>query len=504
MESSDRLSSEPLGWRWPRGVALPGGYHPILELGRGGMSTVFLAVRFDAAGLQKLSAVKHWDRGLADGSESPAMFLEEARLAARLRHANVVQTWAAEVEKPHYYIVMEFLEGQTLQSVLRIEPELQRHGRTLYLQVLIDALAGLHYIHELEDLEGRSLDVVHRDVSPANLFVTYDGEVKVLDFGIAKFVGSEVVTEPGLTKGKVPYMSPERFERGPVDRRTDVFAMGAVLWHLLTGMRLWQGLSDAEILGELRRGEIANPRSVDPTIPEELDRICSRALAIDPMARFATAEQLRSALESYLESCGIVVSRRQLGDRIGELFREHREQFWRRVRSSMPRAPRSAPVAPRRKVRRRRVSLWRSVGSTLFSGSLVLILLCAGPCLPQAFSPRVTPEPVVSEISTARPLCMIELNAVPGDAQFFIDGSPVPLGVTELSLPRDGAFHKVGARAAGYAAYEDVIAFDRARIRVRAVLQRDLPDAEEAEARGIEDSTRAKAWRPIRLTESKR
>src|SRR5438477_12370279 len=195
-----------------------GRYHVIAKLGQGGMANVFLTVAPGPAGVQKRLVVKELRAELAYDAYIRTMFLDEARLAARLNHPNVVQTYEVGEENWHYFIAMEYLEGQALNRLWR---RTDRGGLPLeaQLRILADALGGLHYAHELTDFDGTPLHVVHRDMSPHNVFVTYDGQVKLVDFGIAKAASARGSTKNGMFKGKVTYASPEQVLSAPLDRR---------------------------------------------------------------------------------------------------------------------------------------------------------------------------------------------------------------------------------------------------------------------------------------------
>jgi eukaryotic-like serine/threonine-protein kinase len=206
-----------------------GRYQLITKLGHGGMARVLLMVARGRSGVSKLLVVKELLAEIKEDPEFLAMFLDEARLAARLNHPNVVQTYEVSEDGPTPVIVMEYLEGQSLAAVLN------RIGRAqmplqLHLHILLQALTGLHYAHELRDFDGTPLGVVHRDVSPQNIFVTYEGQVKLVDFGIAKASSSSGRTRTGVFKGKVAYASPEQTASSTVDRRSDVFAVGVMRW----------------------------------------------------------------------------------------------------------------------------------------------------------------------------------------------------------------------------------------------------------------------------------
>jgi eukaryotic-like serine/threonine-protein kinase len=305
-----------------------GKYQLLADLGHGGMADVYLAVARGPVGFNKLVVIKRLRPHLAEEPEFLAMFLDEARLAARLNHPNVVQTNEVGEEHGSYFIAMEYLDGQPLHRIMhRAARRGMRVPLEAWLRILCDALAGLHHAHELTDFDGTLLSVVHRDASPHNVFVTYDGQTKLVDFGIAKAASRTAETWAGVLKGKVAYMAPEQARCADVDRRADVFSIGVVLWELLTQERLWRGLSDVEILERLAAADVPRARSVRPELPAELDEICARALAVRAEDRFASAAELREALERYaaahLPRCGPS----ELGRIVADLFADRRQEL---------------------------------------------------------------------------------------------------------------------------------------------------------------------------------
>jgi serine/threonine-protein kinase len=201
--------------------------------------------------------------------------------------------------------------------------------RELHYGVIAETLLGLHHAHELTDYDGTPLQIVHRDVTPHNIFVTYDGQVKVVDFGIAKAVGRLSETMHGTIKGKAPYMSPEQAQAaGHVDRRADIFSVGVMLWEAATQRRMWaHALDESEIIRSLGRGRIpASPRSIDPDVPEAIDTICRRALAFKPEERFSTAAEFEAELAAFLDRDGKRSSPRELGRFVSDLFVETRKE----------------------------------------------------------------------------------------------------------------------------------------------------------------------------------
>ncbi|MEP6652017.1 MAG: serine/threonine-protein kinase [Myxococcales bacterium] len=277
-------------------------YRPFARIGRGGMAEVFLAsVRApDASDVTKLVVLKRiWDELAAD-PDFLEMFLDEARLSARMSHPNVVQTYEVTDERGRMTMAMEYLHGQPLAKVLN---RLGRSGDltlALRLRIVIDILAGLDHAHELSDYDGTPLGVVHRDVSPQNVFITYDGHVKLVDFGVAKTLAGMHQTRPGAIKGKLAYMAPEQLCGPVVDRRADIFSVGVLLWEILAGRRLFQGMTEVTITHHLSFGAPVPEFKAELNLPEGLEQICLRALAPNPDDRFATAAEMEDELRRVL------------------------------------------------------------------------------------------------------------------------------------------------------------------------------------------------------------
>jgi serine/threonine protein kinase len=324
-----------------------GRYRLIAEIGHGGMAEVYLALLEGELGFNKLLVLKQIRPELAEDPEMMAMFLDEARLSARLHHPNVVETHEVAQEGGRTFMAMEYLEGQSLHRILH---RLRRHGGlppAMHLQILADMLAGLHHAHELTDWDETPLGVVHRDVTPQNVFVTYEGTVKVVDFGIAKVKGASAETRVGVVKGKVAYMAPEQARSEPVDRRTDVFAAGVMLWEAATGVRPFRGLSDVEILHRLIRGEFPSARAENPALPEALEAILTKAIAPSREERYATAADLRVAIEGYLDTMTERPHPRELGRLVSQHFEEDRARLRARLDEELRENPAGRTRVPR-------------------------------------------------------------------------------------------------------------------------------------------------------------
>ncbi|MEO5732036.1 MAG: serine/threonine-protein kinase [Byssovorax sp.] len=311
-------------------VPTAGGKHRfIAALGHGGMADVYLAVAVGPAGFNKLLVIKRLRQNLTDEPELRAMFLDEARLAARLNHRNVVQTNEIGLVDEQYFIAMEYLDGQPLNRIFaRARHEKSEVPLGIALHILCDVLAGLQYAHDLADYDGSPLHVVHRDVSPQNVFVTYDGQTKIVDFGIARAARRMVETQAGVLKGKVSYMAPEQAfsPSRDIDGRADVFSVGVMLWEAIAGKRLWQGLGDPEILVNLLK-EVPRVRDVVPEVLPELAAISERALARDPDERYPSASALRAELEPCIEKLGFKVTAEEVGAYVRDLFASQRAEL---------------------------------------------------------------------------------------------------------------------------------------------------------------------------------
>jgi eukaryotic-like serine/threonine-protein kinase len=300
-----------------------GKYRLVAELGHGGMADVYLAVVEgpSGCGFAKLAVVKRLRSNYAEDPDFVAMLMDEARITSRLQHPNVVQLFEVDHDNGEYFLAIEYLDGQPLSRIAKRAAKLGSPlPESSHLIVILDALRGLHYAHELADYTGAPLGIVHRDMTPHNLFVTYDGHVKVMDFGVAKASGRSTETKAGIVKGKIRYMPAEQALGKDVDRRADVFSVGIMLWQALTGQSFWRDVDDMAIVHHLVHGDyVASPKAIRADVPEALDAICKKALALRAEDRYATAEEMASDIEAYL-GASAVQARRQLAASVRELF----------------------------------------------------------------------------------------------------------------------------------------------------------------------------------------
>jgi serine/threonine-protein kinase len=300
---------------------LAGKYKLIAELGRGGMATVYLAVQRQAASVKKLVVVKQLRSDMGNDTDLVEMFLEEARLAARLSHPNVVNTFEVAEAGGQYFLAMEYLDGPSLQAVLTKIGFSGKFSFAHYLRVIIDVLAGLQHAHELTDFDGSKLNLVHRDVTPHNVMLTYDGRIKLVDFGIAKAANSAVETRTGVIKGKVTYMAPEQAFGDPIDRRTDLYAIGVMLWEAAAGTRRWKGVPNTQILQKLaERGEIPPTGAATRGLPARIDAICAKAMSYEIEGRYETAAAFRDELVDLMRDLPDQPSSEDVGRVLAEIF----------------------------------------------------------------------------------------------------------------------------------------------------------------------------------------
>jgi serine/threonine protein kinase len=280
-----------------------GSYEIVRKLARGGMAELFLARTVGPEGFAKLVVLKKILPQYAENPKFVRLFLDEARLVAGMEHPHIAHVYDMGKADNDYFFTMEYVHGQDVRTTWRRTTRAQRAFPVQQAVLITRAIASaLHYAHERTGDDGALLGVVHRDVSPSNILLSYDGAVKLVDFGVAKAATSSVKTRTGTLKGKISYMSPEQAKGGTIDRRSDVFSLGIVLWELLTGKRLYKADNDLATIQMIINVKPQPPSQLRPDSPPALDAIVARALASDAAARYQTAEELQLDLEALARS----------------------------------------------------------------------------------------------------------------------------------------------------------------------------------------------------------
>src|SRR5215510_10161926 len=300
-----------------------GRYVVLKHLASGGMADVLLGRAEGIEGFERHVVLKRIRPDHSRDDRFIRMFLDEARVAANLHHQHIVQVHDIGETAGEYFIAMEYLHGEDVRTILSIASKMRQHVPLgCAMAVVSAAAAGLHYAHERRGPDKRPLGIVHRDISPSNILVGYDGSIKVVDFGIAK-ASARQETRSSSLKGKISYMSPEQCKGAEVDRRSDVYSLGVVLYELCTTTRLFKGESDYLIMDQIVNGRVTLPQVRRPELPNELSAIIMRAIAPDPERRYFTADELRIALDHFAAKAALTTStsaistymRRQFGEK---------------------------------------------------------------------------------------------------------------------------------------------------------------------------------------------
>jgi serine/threonine protein kinase len=475
-----------------------GKYRFIAEIGRGGMAEVYLAVMEGPARFSKLIAVKVLREQFADQAEGREMFLNEARLAARLSHPNVVSVLEVGEEDGNLFMAMEYLRGQPMSRLLnriRATNDDTLVPLPVLLRILSEALAGLHHAHECADFDGTPLMLVHRDVTPHNIFVTYDGMVKMLDFGIAKAMSLSSSTRAGTVKGKVAFMPREQLLGDAIDRRVDIYAVGCCLWEVIAKRRPFAGMTDVAVMTHAASTGIPSIREAVPDVPAELERICMKACAYDAADRYQDAAEFQNDLDSYIASLGGQVGRKEIGTCVSTVFAEEQartkelieanlaavsltntDEFplsslpglattsgsWSQAGggtgsgsgslSSMNRLTISVPdegaQAASAGATRRKLMVVGAVVAALGVGGIFLLWH-------RSSGNEGSVGPAASA-DTVR----VKIDVTPSDARIFVDGKEQHTNPAELTVPRDPGTHTVRAEAPGHVQQEKSISFN--------------------------------------------
>ena len=323
-----------------------GKYEIITHLASGGMADIYLCRARGIQGFEKLAIIKRVRQDRALDKKMVELFLDEARLAASLQHPNIVQVYEFGIVEGSYFLAMEYVHGEDVHSLLaRIRETEAALLLPEVLAITVGVCQGLQYAHDCLGLNGRPLGIVHRDISPSNVLISYDGAVMITDFGIAKATSRSTETTTGTVRGKLGYMSPEQCRGMPLDRRSDIFAIGTLLHELSTGKALFSGTSDFELMKAIVEDPIRPPSAQVAEYPGELDRIVLKALARDPADRYATARELQLDIERFAVENKLPISSARLAGFMQQQFADHIASWRERVsldyaaRASMERPP---------------------------------------------------------------------------------------------------------------------------------------------------------------------
>lgn len=405
-----------------------GKYHLVEKLGQGGMAEVWKAKMRGPAGFERTLVVKRiLAHLLEEAPQTIEMFLSEARLSARLNHSNIVQVYELGEVEGEYFIAMEYVRGRDLVALLR---ELAPTGSVppgVGAYIGREVCRALGYAHALSDDSGAPLRLIHRDVSPSNVMLGYDGSVKLLDFGIAKALSQAgEKTQTGLLKGKFSYMAPEQVEGHEIDHRSDLFAAGIVLFECLTASRLFKGASDLQTIALVREAKVGPPSERNPEIPPELDRVCLKALAKNPNERYQTCDQMARELDEVVHH--LKWGPERLADFLAMIFPDEQSSLG----EMRPLTQATAPSSPagRKKTRSKKLIV-------LFGGgSIAAAALIVGLALPQKVKAPPDPLPPVPTVAPPSPSAQvtITIETAPIGADVFVGGEATAHGKTPIQL----------------------------------------------------------------------
>jgi serine/threonine protein kinase len=462
-----------------------GKYTLFERIGRGGMAEVFKGRIQGPAGFERVFVVKRILPHLSDDASFIKMFVEEAKLSARLNHPNIVHIFELGAVEGEYFISMEYIRGHDLSATMRaIWKALGAPRPELVSYIGREACRGLAYAHNLTDENGRPLGMIHRDVSPSNVMLSYEGAVKMLDFGIAKALGdSPEGSKNGTMKGKYAYMAPEQTEGDNIDHRSDIFAIGIVLHEVLTGRRLFKGQNDVQTIERVRRCDVPPPSAQNPAVPPEMDHIILKALQRDPARRWSNAADMADALDDIVHAVRFQPT--HLQQILYDLFppeggvpapRTGSQRSGSRSAGGglSPSSTRSRTVPP--------VALTASgarpmpiepVGSAPASlkpkakfptaAVALLVLVGAGVGGWKYFGSRSVTDTRVTSISDPLRKFHVYVKSIPDGADIFLGEGKRPIGATPVTLPIDltGVNSvKLTLKKAGYDDYEQIVVDD--------------------------------------------
>lgn len=423
------------------------------------MGEVTLAVKKGSPDVRKLVVLKTLRRDMLGDAAIRKMSSEEACLSARLSHPNVVQVFGV-IAADSPVLVMEYLDGKPLSAILKRAGD--RCSIAMQLRILSHVLAGLHYSHELRDYDGTPLNIVHRDISPQNVFVTYGGLVKVLDFGLAKVATKRSRTKSGMVKGKLEYMPAEQMIAGEVDRRADIYAVGCMLWQTCSGERLWAYEGENTLVRNVISGNIPRPSTRRPVDPR-LEAITMKALAYDPKNRFQTALEFQAAIDDVLRQLPDAPSSDDISKFVSELFEKERQAMAEIIRAAMARP--NGRSSAQRELAKRTPSLASMVRRRtplrpLIAVGIITTLLTVMGAASRGFS-NDTKSVSRASLAASPHSVMLRISATPSNAALTVDNWPTHENPVTLRLPQDDQPHEVRAVLTGYESVTRIIRLER-------------------------------------------
>ncbi len=461
-----------------------GKYYLIDRIAMGGMAEIFRAKSFGVGGFENLLVIKRILSHLSVNDQFVRMFMDEAKVSAVLQAANIVRIYDFGKIRDNYFIAMECVEGKDVKLLLRKLAERRRSlPREFAVYIALEAAKGLDYAHKRTAISGQPLNIVHRDVSPSNILVSYTGEVKVADFGIVKAANCAEDTDAGMLKGKFEYMSPEQAHGADLDRRSDIFALGIILHEMLTGRRLFKTDSEVKTLERVKRVDVDPPSALNPAVPARLDEIVMRALAREPDQRFQDAREMHAELLEFLYPASPDLTQQSLSHFMRDLFSDEMESERSRTESGSALArqmhdsvadtelepefegngttpTRAAPLLPPKS---------QSRAGLFFALFLVGVLAIAlvGVIGWNAMQEPVVPvEPVVEAAVTTG---ILTLRISPATATVTVDGVAAGTGEAVTVKDLQPGEHTVVVTAPGFKSHEEKVtveAGDKVRLQV--------------------------------------
>jgi len=481
-----------------------GRYVLVDKIAVGGMAEVFKAKSFSEGGFEKLLVIKRILHHLSENEEFVEMFIDEAKISVELQHPNIVQIFDFGKTGDNWYIAMELVEGKDAKGILRRLAKRRKLMPTEFAVLIAHEMCkGLDYAHKKADLRGQPLDIIHRDISPSNIIVSYGGHVKVADFGIAKAQKSTYTTKDGVLKGKFEYMSPEQARGEAVTPQSDVFACGIILHEMLTGRRLFKTDSDVKTLEKIKAGDYPKPSDINPQIPSSLDAVVMKALAVSPADRFPDARAMQSALLEDLYPQTPDVVRERLRRFMEELFAEDIASERARLEESSAKAehlkqevleadsawvpPATSATAVQPAPPPSRVPLLLAGAAVVLLGAVVLFLAMR------------EPETRIVEVQAANPVATtgtVQLLIGPESASptVFLDDTKVSedaLRVLADTVSPD-IDHTLRVEAEGYEVYTDTVqvaAGEKFRLKVNLIAVDAPPETTNGAVEVVERPT---------------